>query len=129
VRDLIWWVRKGWAPLPGPPEAYISSISHDDAAAAVIAVLRAPAGVYNVTDDEPVTHRAYVDILAGALGVPSPRLPPVLLAPLMGSVGQILCRSLRISNRKLRQECDWALRLRSVRDGWPEVVRALGKGE
>ena len=127
VRDLIRWVRKGWAPLPGPPEAYISSISHDDAAAAVIAVLGAPAGVYNVADDEPVTHRAYVNSLAAALGVPSPRLPPTWLASMMGSVAQALTRSLRISNRKLRQECGWAPRLHTVRDGWPEVVKVLGE--
>jgi nucleoside-diphosphate-sugar epimerase len=128
VRDLIRWVHKGWAPIPGLPGAFISSISHDDAAAAVIAVLGSPAGVYNVTDDEPVTHRAYVDSLAAALGVPSPSLPPMWLAPLMGSVGQVLSRSLRISNRRLRQECGWAPRLRSVREGWPEAVRALGEG-
>jgi nucleoside-diphosphate-sugar epimerase len=126
--DLIWWVRKGWAPLPGPPEAYISSISHDDAAAAVIAVLGAPAGAYNVADDEPVTHRAYVDAMAAALGVPAPRLPPAWLTPLMGSVGQVLSRSLRISNCKLRQECAWTPRLRSVHEGWPEVVTDLGEG-
>ena len=127
VRDLIRWVRKGWAPLPGPPEAYISSISHDDAAAAVIAVLGAPAGVYNVADDEPVTHRAYVNSLAAALGVRSPRLPPTWLASMTGSVAQALTRSLRISNRKLRQECGWAPRLHTVRDGWPEVVKVLGE--
>ena len=127
VSDLIRWVRKGWAPLPGPPEAYISLISHDDAAAAVIAVLGAPAGVYNVADDEPVTHRMYVNSLAGALAVPSPRLPPTWLASMMGSVAQALTRSLRISNRKLRQECGWAPRLHRVRDGWPEVVKALGE--
>jgi nucleoside-diphosphate-sugar epimerase len=127
VSDLIRWVRKGWAPLPGPPEAYISSISHDDAAAAVIAVLGAPAGVYNVADDEPVTHQAYVDSLAAALGVPSPRLPPTWLTSMMGSVARTLRRSLRISNRKLRQECGWTPRLHSVRDGWPEVIKALGE--
>jgi 2-alkyl-3-oxoalkanoate reductase len=128
VRDLIWWVRKGWAPLPGPPEAFISSISHDDAATAVIAVLGAPAGIYNVADDEPLTHRAYVDSLAAVLDVASPRLPPMSFAPLMGSVGQVLSRSLRISNRKLCLECGWAPRLRSVREGWPEIVGALGAG-
>ena len=127
VSDLIRWVRRGWAPLPGPPGASISSISHDDAAAAVIAVLGAPAGVYNVADDEPVTHRVYVDSLAAALGVPFPSLPPVWLTPVMGSVGQVLSRSLRISNRKLRQAGGWAPRLPSVREGWPEVVKAVGE--
>jgi nucleoside-diphosphate-sugar epimerase len=90
VKDLIHWVRRGWAPVPGPPDAYISSVSHDDAAAAVTAVLGAPAGVYNVADDEPVSHRAYVDSLAAVLGVPSPKLLPGWLTPLIGSIGQAL---------------------------------------
>ena len=32
-------VRRGWAPMPGPQNAFISSVSHDDAAAAVAAAL------------------------------------------------------------------------------------------
>lgn len=126
LEDLIRWVRKGWAPIPGAPDAYLSSISHDDAASAVVAAIEAPAGTYNVVDDEPVTHRVYADSLAAALGVMPPRLPPAWLASLMGPVVEALTRSLRISNRKLRETCGWAPRLRSVRDGWPEVVQALG---
>ena len=37
TRDLIGYVRRGFAPMPGKPSAYVSSISHDDAAAAVVA--------------------------------------------------------------------------------------------
>jgi 2-alkyl-3-oxoalkanoate reductase len=117
LSDLIRWVRKGWAPVPGAPEAYFSSVSHDDAAAAVLAALDARAGVYNVVDDEPVTRRAYVDSLASVLGVPPPRLPPPWLAAVMGDVVRALTRSLR----------NWAPRLRSIREGWPEVVKALGE--
>ena len=43
----------GRAFLPGSPGAYVSSISHDDAASAAAAALYMPAGVYNVVDDEP----------------------------------------------------------------------------
>jgi NAD dependent epimerase/dehydratase family enzyme len=39
----------------GPPDSYVSSIHLDDAAAAVSAALHAPAGTYNVVDDEPLT--------------------------------------------------------------------------
>ncbi len=42
-RDLMTWVRKGWAPIPGPPGAYISSVSHNDAATAVAAAVMSPA--------------------------------------------------------------------------------------
>ncbi|HEY7119654.1 MAG TPA: NAD(P)-dependent oxidoreductase [Tepidisphaeraceae bacterium] len=129
VRDLIRYVRKGWGPLPGPPDAFMSSVSHDDAASAVVALATgdAPAGTYNVVDDEPVTHRAYFDALAAALGAPPPKLPPKIVTHLMGSLGEMLARSLRISNRKLRETCGWAPRFPGVRDGWPAVVAALPK--
>ncbi|MBS0277974.1 MAG: NAD(P)-dependent oxidoreductase [Proteobacteria bacterium] len=40
-----------WVPLPGKPSSYLSSLSHDDAATAVVAALSAPTGVYNVADN------------------------------------------------------------------------------
>jgi nucleoside-diphosphate-sugar epimerase len=129
VHDLIRSVRRGWAPLPGPPGGFLSSVSHDDAAAAVIAALRLPAGVYNVVDDEPLTRRQFVDALAEALGVPPPRLPPPWTAHLMGSLGQTLARSLRISNRKLRQESTWTPAHPSLREGWRATVEQIARAE
>ena len=125
VRDAIRMIRKGWAPLPGSPTAFFSSIHHDDAASAVIAALRARAGAYNVTDDEPVSRREYVDLLAAAIGAPPPKLLPGWLVSLGGSIMELLTRSLRISNRKLWEETGWAPAFRSVREGWPAVVRSL----
>jgi len=125
VRDAIRMIRKGWAPLPGSPGAYFSSTHHDDAASAVVAALRARAGAYNVTDDEPLRRREYVDVLAAAVGAPPPKLLPGWLARLGGSLTELLARSLRISNRKLRAETGWAPTFPSVREGWPAVVRSL----
>lgn len=122
--DLVRWVGRGWAPLPGPAGAYVSSVSHADAASAAAVALGLPPGVYNVVDDEPVTHREYVDALADALHVAPPRLPPPWLTPIFGSVGRIAARSLRISNRKLRAQSQWAPKYPSVREGWLDVVRA-----
>jgi len=120
--ELIKAVKKGWAPLPGPAAAYISSVSHDDAAAAVAAALSLPSGAYNVVDDEPVTHRAFVDSLAEALTVAPPKLLPSWLTPLFGSLGEMAARSLRTSNRKLRSASGWAPKYPSVRQGWPAVI-------
>jgi nucleoside-diphosphate-sugar epimerase len=125
TRDLIRYVRRGWAQIPGAADAYISSVSHDDAAAAVVAALRAAPGIYNVVDDEPLRRREFFDSLAGVLGVPPPRLPPRWLKYLFGSLGEMLARSLRISNRKLRDACGWTLIYPSMREGWPAVVAAL----
>jgi len=113
--DMIKFLRKGWLMLPGPADAYCSSVSHDDAATAVVAALGARPGVYNVVDDEPVRHREYADAFAAALGVKPPKLPPAWMTHLSGSLGETLARSLRISNRKLRDECGWAPKFASVR--------------
>jgi 2-alkyl-3-oxoalkanoate reductase len=123
LADMIRVVRHGFAPLPGPAGAFISSVSHDDAASAVVAAMDLPAGVYNVGDDEPVTHRDYFDALAAALGVRRPKLLPGWATFLFGSTGKLLSRSVRVSNRKLRQTSDWAPRYASVRDGWHDAVK------
>ncbi|HEY1251072.1 MAG TPA: NAD(P)-dependent oxidoreductase [Thermoanaerobaculia bacterium] len=125
LSEAIGQVRRGRAFLPGRPEAYISSVSHDDAATAAAAALALPAGTYNVADDEPVTRREYFDSLAHALGVPPPKLLPVWAKWMLGSLGECLARSLRISNTKLRGASGWAPKYPSVREGWPPVVEQL----
>ena len=125
TRDLITFVRRGWAPIPGAADAYFSSVAHDDAATAVFAALGVPAGAYNVVDDAPLRRRDFFDSLAAALGAPSPKLPSAWLTPLFGSLGETLARSLRIANRKLRDASGWAPQYPSVREGWRAVVAAL----
>jgi len=124
TQDMIRYVRGGWAPLPGSPRGFMSSVAHDDAATAVVAALGLRAGIYNVIDDEPLRRREYFDSLAGALGVAPPKLLPAWTKFLMGSLGETLARSLRISNRKLRGESNWRPKYPSVRQGWPAVVEA-----
>ena len=91
----------------------------------MVAALVLPSGVYNVVDDQPVTHRELVDALADAAGAPHPRLPPAWATVLTGLVGRLLARSQRISNRKLRGASDWAPRYPSVREGYPAAVAAI----
>src|SRR5258708_2073365 len=81
TRQLISFVRHSWAPIPGAPERFFSSVTHDDAATAVVAALGLPAGVYNVADDEPLRRRELFDSLPAPLGVAPPRLPPTWMTP------------------------------------------------
>jgi len=125
VVDMIGWIKRGWAPLPGPRTAFISSCSHDDAATAAAEAIALPAGIYNVADDEPLTHEEYVASLAKALRVPMPKLPPLWLTVIAGSLGELLSRSVRVSNRKLRSMSRWEPKYPSVRDGWPPVLAQM----
>jgi nucleoside-diphosphate-sugar epimerase len=123
--EMINFVRRGLAIMPKPEDGFISSISHDDAARAVVAALALPGGIYNVADDHPCSRRAFFHSLAQALGVKPPRLLPQWSKVLMGSVGETLGRSLRISNQKLRQASDWTPNLASVDQGWQSVVAQI----
>ena len=121
LHDMIANVRRGWAAGFGP-DGYVSSISHDDAASAVVAALLLPPGIYNVTDDEPVTKREFFHALATAIGAPEPRFPPSWIAYLLGSLGETLARSQRMSNRKLRGASGWSPKFPSVREGLADSV-------
>ena len=71
--------RMHMAPIIGRGDGYMSSLHVDDAATAVVEALDAPAGVYNVADDDPVTRREYTDAFAAAFDLPHLRLPPASL--------------------------------------------------
>lgn len=128
LRDMIGVARKGWSPLPGPATAYWSSVSHEDAAAATVAALGVPAGAYNVCDDEPLTRRAWLDALAEAVGGGLRRVPrttPGWVAKLGGSSVELLSRSQRMSNAKLKAATGWVPRWPTAREGLRDAVRAL----
>jgi nucleoside-diphosphate-sugar epimerase len=113
------------AMVGGKPEAFVSSIHTDDVASSAVAALDAPAGIYNVVEDEPVTRREYLDAFSAAFGVGRLRPTPTWLVKLAsGAAAAAVIRSWRISNRKLRNATRWAPRYPSVREGWPAVAAA-----
>ena len=124
VSEMLGALRRGWFPLPGAPDGYWSSISHDDAASAVVAALRAPGGTYNASDDEPLVRRAFADAMARAFGLPSPKLPPAWMTRLMGPGGEVIARSQRMSNARLRA-LGWAPRHRSAHEGFTAAAAAM----
>lgn len=128
VPDLIRFTRRGIFALPGRPEAYFSSISHDDAASAAVAALGVPAGIYNVVDDEPLRRAEFARVIADSLGVPPPKPAPAWMGRVMGSIGELLSRSLRISNRAFREASGWAPRYPTVREGWPATLAEMDAG-
>jgi nucleoside-diphosphate-sugar epimerase len=119
--------------VAGKADGYMSSIHTDDAGAAVSAALDAPAGIYNVADDEPLTRRAYLDAFSHAFGLPKLRVTPEwVVKRLAGKAAAVLCASQRVSNRRFRGATGWAPSYPSAGAGWvavaaeerPEVARA-----
>jgi nucleoside-diphosphate-sugar epimerase len=122
---MVALARKHVATVIGRGDRYFSSIHADDAAAAVVAALTVPAGVYNVGDDEPLTRREWGDALCAAFGVrPWVHAPGRLAAP-GGEMSEPVNRSQRVSNRRLREASAWRPRYPSVREGFRELAARL----
>jgi len=121
TREMFEYVARGWLPLLGSPDAYFSTCHHDDAATAVVTALNLASGIYNVADNEPMTHRQFAETLAAIAGVPLPKTPPQWLVRVTGNLGETMARSLRISNAKLRQAGNWSPQRASAREGWAAV--------
>jgi nucleoside-diphosphate-sugar epimerase len=125
-RQMLGALRRGWSPIPGPPSAYFTTVSHDDAATAVVAALTAPAGTYNVAETDPMRRGEWLASLARVIGARAPRPMPKLMSKLGGSPMELLSRSLRISSTKFRDATGWTPRYPNAAAAFSAVVRELG---
>ncbi len=111
--------RRGLFALVGEPEGYISFVHIDDAAAAVVAALDVPAGIYNVAEPEPVRRSAHRDALAVHVGRSRLRAIPNVVERAGGDAAASLARSHRISSQSLCAVSRWAPGINCV-DRWKE---------
>lgn len=126
TQQLLDGIRRGWYPLFGEREGYSSWVSHHDAAAAVVAALGLPGGIYNVVEDRPLRRIELAEAVAQELGVPLPKFLPAWATRLSGSVAETLARSLRIANRKLKAASNWTPRFPSTADGLVAIISGRG---
>jgi nucleoside-diphosphate-sugar epimerase len=115
--QLLALARRHVATMIGPPGGYVSSIHVADGGSAVAAALAAPAGVWNVVDDVPLTKREFADALGAAVGRTPWLRVPGRTALVLGHRTTSLTRSLRVSNRRFRAATGWAPRYPSAREG------------
>jgi len=106
--------RGGASSAIGPSGAYRPTVWLDDAAAAIVAALRIPAGTYNVADTDPPTNAEIDAALAAAVGVDA-------LRPRAPQAGP-LARSQRVSSRRLREVGGWAPRMRAGTQTWERLA-------
>lgn len=116
--------RWGVAPTIGDPHGFVSSIHRDDVGTAVVAALGAPAGTYNVGDDEPMRRSELHAVFAEALGRRRLREAGRLIARIGGRKAEAVARSQRLSNAKFKAATGWSPSVRSARDGWPPIIQA-----
>jgi len=113
--------RRGISPFPGEQGGYQTFVHLDDAATAVVAAFEAPAGVYNVTEDEPASRRDLAAAVASALGRRPGRAVPGV-AKLGGAKTAYLARSTWVSNRRFREATGWSPSYPDPVLGWEQVV-------
>ena len=114
TRAALEAARGGASIAIGPPGAYRPTLWLDDAAAAIAAALRAPAGTYNVADADPATNAEIDAAVAAAVGAQALRTR----APQDGP----MARSQRVSSRRLREASGWAPRMRAGTEAWSRIA-------
>lgn len=115
--------RRGILMDVGRADGYVSMIDADDVASAVVAALDAPAGTYDVVDDEPVTRAEHARVLASAVGRRSLWHAPASAVP---RSADFLAASQRVSNERFKVLTGWRPRSPSIRVGYPKTLRAAG---
>jgi len=114
------FLRRRVNPFIGDPDGFVSSVHIDDAAAAVVVALRAPAGTYNVGDDEPLTRHDAGAACAARLGVKPPHPIPRVALKAGGSHATAIMRSLRVSHARFTEVTGWTPTHPSLRTYWPD---------
>jgi nucleoside-diphosphate-sugar epimerase len=114
--------RRGFAADLGTPDSYSPVIDVDDVATAVVAALDAPAGTYDIVDDDPLTRREQQRVLAAAVGRRRLWTVPSFLTPKRAS---FLAASQRVSNKRFREATGWRPASPSVREGFPKLVQEM----
>jgi nucleoside-diphosphate-sugar epimerase len=117
--------RRGVSMHLGAPDGYQPVIGLDDAATAVVAALDAPAGAYNVVDDEPMTRRQLDVALADAVNGRRLLRAPAATLKVAGESTRGFLDSNRASNRRFKEATGWSPRYPSAREGYRQLAREI----
>jgi 2-alkyl-3-oxoalkanoate reductase len=118
---LVEAVRKRRVPVIGGGTGVWSFLEITDAAAAALAAVgRGAAGIYNVVDDDPAPVAGWLPYLAEVLGAKPPLRMPAWLGRLLAGefVVAQMTSSRGYSNEKARKELGWEPRYASWREGF-----------
>jgi nucleoside-diphosphate-sugar epimerase len=119
TREQLQLARRGISVFGSRPEAFTPTLWIGDAASALVTALdRAPSGLFDIVDDEPVRQRQLKTALAQAAGRRRTlSLPAWIVRMTAGPAAELFTRSLRISNRRFRDATGWAPAVRNAVEG------------
>jgi nucleoside-diphosphate-sugar epimerase len=126
TKEQLQLIQRGVSMFGSAPDAFTPVLWIEDAAAALLAALdRAPSGLFDIVDNEPMRQQQLNDALAAAVGrrrvLP---LPAWLIRTMAGPAAEAFGRSLRISNRRFREATGWAPAVPNAIEGMARVGAA-----
>jgi len=122
--DLL---RRGIFRVVGDGAYYVNLVHVEDCARAYRLALEGSAAgdTFIVVDDEPVRMREFIDFLAREMGRRPPGQVPAFLAKLLAGrdAVNILTRSVRFRNDKIKARLGWSPKYTTYREGIPGIVK------
>lgn len=100
-------IRSGEARRIDVPGQVFSRVHVDDIASGVIAGFDAPAGAYNLADDEPAPQSDVIALGCRLLGLPVPPLVPLEAANLSSAARAFYSENRRVANGKAKRVLGW----------------------
>jgi 2-alkyl-3-oxoalkanoate reductase len=125
---MVDMLKRRQVPVIGNGAGIWSFLHVQDAASAAVAALdRGAAGVYNIVDDEPAPVSQWLPVLAAAVGAKPPIRVPAWLGRLAaGEAAVSMMTKVRgSSNAKAKRELRWELAWPSWRDGFARGLHEI----
>jgi nucleoside-diphosphate-sugar epimerase len=122
-RSALERVREGRAHRIEQPGQVFSRVHVDDIVTGVIAAFDAPAGAYNLADDQPASQNAVIEEACRLLGIAPPALLPLEQAGLSPQARAFYGENRRVANGKAKRVLNWTPRFPDYRAGLRDCLR------
>ncbi|MFM5906628.1 MAG: SDR family NAD(P)-dependent oxidoreductase [Novosphingobium sp.] len=116
-RSALDRVREGKAHRIDLPGQVFSRVHVDDIAAGVLAALAAPAGAYNLSDDQPTSQNTVIEEASRLLGMAPPPMLTLEAANLSPMARAFYAENRRVANGKAKRVLGWKPRHPTYREG------------
>jgi nucleoside-diphosphate-sugar epimerase len=128
-RSALDRVREGAARRIDVPGQVFSRIHVDDIVRAALLALNAPAGAYNIADDEPCSQNGVIEHASRLLGLAPPPLQSLEQAQLTPQARAFYAENRRVSNGKAKRVLGWSPLYPTYREGLAACLTRLAEAE